>query len=232
MPVFCGIQHKVVRTARGEGLFGHLQSIAWICRVAISARVVNGNVDCWSASSSVLQGKWIQEELWWGSTWTYDLVEWYFPSKHRHLHFYVIIIITIIIVHYLSEIILPLLMPISWNASNGSLQLYASVVFRCLHKIAKSDYELRHVCLSVCPSAWYNSAPTRRTLLKSEMWVFFGHLSRKFNFLEDQCTFLVYLAEFFLEWEPSYIKAAEKIETHINVYYIPTYAKKSSVNLY
>jgi len=27
-------------------------------------------------------------------------------------------------------------------------------------KIAKSDYQLRHVCLSVRPPAWNNSVPT------------------------------------------------------------------------
>jgi len=30
---------------------------------------------------------------------------------------------------------------------------------RCIHKIAKIHYQLRHVCLSVRPSAWNNSLP-------------------------------------------------------------------------
>jgi len=33
-------------------------------------------------------------------------------------------------------------------------------------KIAKSEYYLRHVSLSVCPSAWNNSAPIGRIFMK------------------------------------------------------------------
>jgi hypothetical protein len=36
-------------------------------------------------------------------------------------------------------------------------------------------------CLSVCPSAWNNSAPTGRFLIKCEMWVFLENMSRKFK---------------------------------------------------
>jgi hypothetical protein len=34
---------------------------------------------------------------------------------------------------------------------------------------------------------------------------------------EDQCTFLLYLAELFLEWEMFQTKLAEKIKTRIRV---------------
>jgi len=57
-------------------------------------------------------------------------------------------------------------------------------------------------CLSVRPSAWNNSAPTRRIFMKFNIWVFFENLSRKFQFHynltritgtlhEDQYTFLI-----------------------------------------
>jgi hypothetical protein len=39
-------------------------------------------------------------------------------------------------------------------------------VFRRVRKIAKSDRWLRHVCPSVRPSAWNNSAATRRIFMK------------------------------------------------------------------
>jgi hypothetical protein len=37
-------------------------------------------------------------------------------------------------------------------------------------------------CLSVCLSAWNNSATTERTVMKSDIWVFFENMSRKFKF--------------------------------------------------
>jgi len=37
-------------------------------------------------------------------------------------------------------------------------------------------------CLSVCLSAWNNSAPTGRIFLKFDIWVFFENRSRKFKF--------------------------------------------------
>jgi hypothetical protein len=39
-------------------------------------------------------------------------------------------------------------------------------LFRRFRGIAKSDYKLRHVCPSVCPSAWCNSAPAGRILME------------------------------------------------------------------
>ena len=42
-----------------------------------------------------------------------------------------------------------------------------------VRKIARSDYYLRHVRPSVCPSAWNNSAPTGRIFIKFEIWRFF-----------------------------------------------------------
>jgi hypothetical protein len=41
--------------------------------------------------------------------------------------------------------------------------------FRRVRKIAKSDYYLRHVRLSVRLSAWNNSAPTGRILMKLDI---------------------------------------------------------------
>jgi hypothetical protein len=38
---------------------------------------------------------------------------------------------------------------------------------------------------SVCPSAWKNSAPTRRIFTKFCILIFFENLSRKFEFHKD-----------------------------------------------
>jgi hypothetical protein len=43
------------------------------------------------------------------------------------------------------------------------------VIFRRIRKIAKSDYELRHVC----PSAWNNSAPEIQIFMKFDASEFF-----------------------------------------------------------
>jgi len=45
--------------------------------------------------------------------------------------------------------------------------------FRGVCKTSKSDFELRHACLSVCPSARYNSAPTARICISFCIWKFF-----------------------------------------------------------
>jgi hypothetical protein len=69
----------------------------------------------------------------------------------------------------------------------SSLKLLTKVrtfpVFRSVRKIAKSDYQLRHVCPSVLPSAWNDTAPTGRIFMKFDILsVFFDNLSRKFKF--------------------------------------------------
>jgi len=55
-------------------------------------------------------------------------------------------------------------------------------VFRSVRKIAKSDYYLHHVCPSFHLSVWNHSAPTGWIFMKSDIWVFFKNLSRKFKF--------------------------------------------------
>ena len=52
---------------------------------------------------------------------------------------------------------------------------------RHIRKIAKSDY-LLHVCLSVCLSAWNNSAPIGRILMKCDIRIFLDKLSIKCKF--------------------------------------------------
>jgi len=42
-------------------------------------------------------------------------------------------------------------------------------IYRRAHKIAKSHYELRDVCPSVCSSAWNNSASTGRIFIKFDI---------------------------------------------------------------
>ena len=80
--------------------------------------------------------------------------------------------------------------------------------------------------MSVRPTPWNNSAPTRRIFMKLDVWAFFGNLSRKSNFYynpkritctlhEDFSHLWQYLAKFFLEWEMFQIKVVEKIKTHI-----------------
>jgi len=63
---------------------------------------------------------------------------------------------------------------------------FSIIIFRHVRIIAKSDHQLRHVWLSVClsvrPPAWNNLAPTKRIVMKVDIWVFFENLSRKFKF--------------------------------------------------
>jgi hypothetical protein len=51
-------------------------------------------------------------------------------------------------------------------------------IFRRLRKIAKSEYDLRHVYPTVCPSTWNNSAPTGRIFMKYDIWVFFNSVEK------------------------------------------------------
>jgi hypothetical protein len=73
------------------------------------------------------------------------------------------------------------------------------LIFRRVPKIAKSSYKRCHVCLSVCPFIWNNSAPTGRIFMIFDICEFFEHLSKKFKshynrtritgtLLEDQYT--------------------------------------------
>ena len=54
--------------------------------------------------------------------------------------------------------------------------------FRSICKIAKSDYQLRHGCPSDRQSAWNNSAPKGRIIMKFDIRRIFENLSRKFKF--------------------------------------------------
>ena len=65
------------------------------------------------------------------------------------------------------------------KVNDTMLKLLGSRVFGLFRKTAKSDYQLRHVCLSVRLSAWNNSAPTGRIFVKFGMWRFFETLSKK-----------------------------------------------------
>jgi hypothetical protein len=55
----------------------------------------------------------------------------------------------------------------------GSSRQHVDPVFRRVFKTAKSDYLIRHVCLSVFSSTWSNSAPTVRNSIKFGIPVFF-----------------------------------------------------------
>jgi hypothetical protein len=43
---------------------------------------------------------------------------------------------------------------------------WKQAVFKCVSKIAKSDYWPRHVCLSARPSECHNLAPTGRIFME------------------------------------------------------------------
>ena len=66
------------------------------------------------------------------------------------------------------------------SMSNGMAVTYSG--FRRIRKIAKSDLQLRHVCPSVCLSAWNKSAPTGRIFVKFDIGAFVENLSRKMKF--------------------------------------------------
>jgi len=59
-------------------------------------------------------------------------------------------------------------------------------LIRRSREIAKSDYGLHHVCLSLClsihPFAWTNSAPTGQIFTRFDIGVYLEYLSRKFKF--------------------------------------------------
>jgi hypothetical protein len=84
--------------------------------------------------------------------------------------------------------------------------------------------------MSVRLSAWKNSAPNRRILMKIDIWVFLKALTRKFKFLynltapEDEIHLRQYLAGLFLECEMFHTKVAKQIKTHIlcSIIYPPT----------
>ena len=62
---------------------------------------------------------------------------------------------------------------LNWFTAGSSVRR-----LRRVRKNAKSDYYIPHVC----PSAWNNSAPTKRIFMKFDDCEFFKNLSRKFKF--------------------------------------------------
>jgi hypothetical protein len=100
-------------------------------------------------------------------------------------------------------------------------KIFVTLYFRHVRKIAKSDYLLRHVCLS----ARNNSAPTERIFMKFGIWGFFKksvekilvrlHMTRVTVTLhEDVCAFMTgNLSVFFLGWEIFRSKVVERIKT-------------------
>ena len=110
--------------------------------------------------------------------------------------------------------------------------------FRSVYKIAKSFYQLCHVCLSIylslCPSVHPTVTPHGTTFLPLDgfLWnlifeYFFPELCRKnSSFIkiwqvtsstldEHQYTFFIYISNFFLEWEMLQTEVVEKAKTHI-----------------
>ena len=72
-------------------------------------------------------------------------------------------------------------------------------------------------CLSVCPSAWNNSARTERFFIKFGIGLFFENLSRRFNrvlYTEDLCTFMAISCRILLGMRNISDKFAKTIKTH------------------
>ena len=80
-----------------------------------------------------------------------------------------------------------------------------------------------------CPSAWNSSASTGRTLIKSDIWVFFENLSRKFKFhetvtritgtlLADKCILFIISRSFLPRMK--YVSHKSYIENR-NTYFVP-----------
>ena len=84
----------------------------------------------------------------------------------------------------------------------------------------------------VCPygrlSAWSNSAPTGRIVMKFYIWVLFSKKCRENSsfikiwqqqpvlYMKTNILFWSHLAQFFLEWEMFQTKVVQKIKTHIS----------------
>ena len=80
--------------------------------------------------------------------------------------------------------------------------------------------------VSVCQSAWNNSAATGRRFMKFDIWGFFENLPRKIKFdenltritgtfYEDLCKFMLTSQLIFLGWEMFQTKLVEKIKADI-----------------
>ena len=100
-------------------------------------------------------------------------------------------------------------------------------VFRRVRKIAKSDYKLRRVCLSICSSVcshgstrlpledfyeiWYLSI-FRKAVKKIQVSL---KSDKKNGYLTWRPLYILsYLAQFILEWEMFQAEVVEKIKTH------------------
>ena len=63
------------------------------------------------------------------------------------------------------------------------ISLYCLFLLGAFVRLRESDYELCHICLSVClsvrPSARNNSAPTRRIFMTLRVWVFSPKICRQ-----------------------------------------------------
>jgi hypothetical protein len=95
-------------------------------------------------------------------------------------------------------------------------------------KISKSDYLLRHVCMSACPSvllehfgshwtdlyeSWYLSSLQKPK--KVQTW--FNSFKNNRYLTQTRANFWYHVPELFLQWEMFQTKFVEKIETQFNV---------------
>jgi len=103
--------------------------------------------------------------------------------------------------------------------------LIFSKIFRFLRAFAELRKATLSFVMSVRPSAWNNSTPTGRAVLKFDIWAFFENMSRKFKFHSNRTRITVlhvktnvhfwsYRVHFFLEWEMFWTTIVEKIKIH------------------
>jgi len=98
-----------------------------------------------------------------------------------------------------------------WTHIFHTLKINFRSVIRRAPKIAKSDYQLCHVCPSVRPVAWNNSAPTGRISTKPDIWELFWKSVKKIQvsvksnningYFTRRLTYIFYHTSFFSSWD-------------------------------
>ena len=115
-----------------------------------------------------------------------------------------------------------------------------SLLFGRVHKITKSDYYLRHVCLSVRPSVRMEQLGSHWTdFHKIRHLSIFSKNSRENSsfikiwqewrvlYMKTTRHFWLYLAQFSTEWEMCQTKVVGEIKTNILFYNICFFAKRA-----
>ena len=107
-------------------------------------------------------------------------------------------------------------------ACNECVDVVVCVLLDAFAKLRKATISF---ITSVCSSAWNNSAPTGRSVMKFNNWAFSKLCRQKWSLIkirEEQRVLYTemfshlwqYLDEFFVEWETFEMEVVEKIKTH------------------